>query len=103
MIKAAQSFSVTSVQFLDSCKLLSAGAADGVVKLWDIRNNGFYSKKKFPVSADYSIPSESSIRKYGITSLTLSPDKCNVFASCMDNQYDIIDLKLVYMNSILTI
>lgn len=61
-----------------------------MVKLWDIRNNGFYSKKKFPVSADYSVPSESSVRKYGITSLTLSPDKCSVFASCMDNQYFIL-------------
>jgi WD40 repeat protein len=74
------------VQFIDSNKLISAGAADGVIKLWDIRNYGFYSKKKFPISADYSVPSETSIRKYGITSLTLSPDN-SVFASCMDNQY----------------
>jgi WD40 repeat protein len=72
-----QSFGVTSSKFIDDHFIISAGAVDGLLKTWDLRN----------LHIPYSTSSNDMMRRrmYGITSLAVDPARQTVFASCMNN------------------
>ncbi|KAI9209660.1 WD40-repeat-containing domain protein [Polychytrium aggregatum] len=63
-----QSISVTSVVFLPHTfnTVASAGAADGTIKLWDLRHHGYFSKR--------------------FSSLSIHPDGHKLFAACTDHR-----------------
>ncbi|XP_029449112.1 denticleless protein homolog isoform X2 [Rhinatrema bivittatum] len=76
--------SVTVVLFQDEHTLISAGAVDGVVKVWDLRKN--YStcrQEPAPVKA-FPYPGAST-RKLGYSNLVLDPTGSNLFANCTDD------------------
>ncbi|OCT79388.1 hypothetical protein XELAEV_18026201mg [Xenopus laevis] len=76
--------SVTVVIFQDEYTVISAGAVDGVVKIWDLRKNySTYRQDPVPVKL-FPYPGNST-RKLGYSSLVLDPTGTNLFASCTDD------------------
>ncbi|CAH1792154.1 unnamed protein product [Owenia fusiformis] len=69
--------SVTCVLFQDDNTLISAGAVDGVVKVWDLRQK-LNPKFIFPYAG-------TSTRKHGFSSLVLDSTYSRLFASCTDS------------------
>jgi len=83
---------VTSLAWVDSNTLVSAGDKDGVIKLWDLRKNYSLYKGEPVPKLEINHPGDSST--VGYTSLAVSPCQCYVFASCMDDKiykYDVIN------------
>uniref|UniRef100_A0A8C4QJL2 Denticleless E3 ubiquitin protein ligase homolog (Drosophila) n=2 Tax=Eptatretus burgeri TaxID=7764 RepID=A0A8C4QJL2_EPTBU len=76
--------SVTAVIFQDERTLISAGAVDGVVKMWDLRK--YYSTSRCEPVPMHSFPyAGSSSRKHGYSSLVLDSTGSYLFATCMDD------------------
>ncbi|XP_013408542.1 denticleless protein homolog [Lingula anatina] len=76
--------SVTSVLFQDENHLVSAGAVDGTVKVWDMRKN--YSVLKMGAQPMHNFPyNGSSIRKHGFSNLAFDSSRTKLFASCTDD------------------
>ncbi|CAH2254473.1 denticleless homolog [Pelobates cultripes] len=76
--------SVTVVIFQDEQTIISAGAVDGIVKVWDLRKNyTVYRQDPIP-SKIFPYPGNST-RKLGYTSLVLDSTGTNLFANCTDD------------------
>ncbi|XP_030051930.1 denticleless protein homolog [Microcaecilia unicolor] len=76
--------SVTVVLFQDEHTLISAGAVDGLVKVWDLRKNyNSYRQEPAPMKV-FPYPGAST-RKLGYSSLVLDPTGSNLFANCTDD------------------
>ncbi|XP_026691449.2 LOW QUALITY PROTEIN: denticleless protein homolog [Ciona intestinalis] len=79
---------VSSVCFQDLNTVITAGAMDGTIKLWDIRKTVPLKSVK---GKSCSLPKESiqysgmSSRRRGYTCLTLDSTRTKLFASCTDN------------------
>ncbi|RKP05845.1 WD40-repeat-containing domain protein [Thamnocephalis sphaerospora] len=85
--------SVTSVLFMKHREhlLASAGASDGIIKYWDIRQHGSYSSRDAPTPVATSEYGGAGKRPHGIAALTLDESGTRVFAASTDNhiyQYD---------------
>ncbi|XP_048840917.1 denticleless protein homolog [Brienomyrus brachyistius] len=76
--------SVTVVLFRDEHTLISAGAVDGTIKMWDLRKNyTAYHQDPVPLQV-YPYPG-SSVRKLGYSGLTLDSSSTNLFSNCTDD------------------
>ncbi|NWH88356.1 DTL protein, partial [Aegithalos caudatus] len=76
--------SVTVVLFQDEHTLISAGAVDGVIKVWDLRRNyAAFRQNPLPVRS-FCYPGTST-RKLGYSSLVLDSTGANLFANCTDD------------------
>ncbi|XP_066467835.1 denticleless protein homolog [Tiliqua scincoides] len=76
--------SVTVVLLQDEHTLISAGAVDGVIKVWDLRKN-YTTYRQDPVpSRSFSYPGTST-RKLGYSSLVLDSTGTSLFANCTDD------------------
>ncbi|NXL89223.1 DTL protein, partial [Alectura lathami] len=76
--------SVTVVLLQDEHTLISAGAVDGVIKIWDLRKNyAAYRQDPVPFKA-FCYPGTST-RKLGYSSLVLDSTGANLFANCTDD------------------
>ncbi|RMC12420.1 hypothetical protein DUI87_09935 [Hirundo rustica rustica] len=76
--------SVTVVLLQDEHTLISAGAVDGVVKVWDLRRNyAAFRQDPLPVRS-FCYPGTST-RKLGYSSLVLDSTGTNLFANCTDD------------------
>ncbi|XP_046373016.2 denticleless protein homolog [Haliotis rufescens] len=84
--------SVTVVAFQSDMLLISSGAVDGCIKIWDLRKN--YSSLNSDPVARYSFPyGGPRASKHGYSSLTVDSYGANLFASCTDDiiyQYDLV-------------
>ncbi|ORY02781.1 WD40 repeat-like protein [Basidiobolus meristosporus CBS 931.73] len=82
------SHSVTAVQFLTHSPTLlsSAGAADGLVKIWDTRKHGSHSLKPYTLPIATSLHKGPAKRAHGISSLALDPSGNRLFAASTNNQ-----------------
>ncbi|XP_053565334.1 denticleless protein homolog [Bombina bombina] len=76
--------SVTVVVFRDEHTLISAGAVDGIVKMWDLRKN-YTSYRQDPVPAKTFPYAGNSTRKLGYSSLVLDSTGSSLFANCTDD------------------
>ncbi|XP_074658641.1 denticleless protein homolog [Tubulanus polymorphus] len=76
--------SVTSVVFQDENTVISCGAVDGAVKMWDLRKNYSIAKKE-PIPKFTFQYSGTSVRKHGFTNLVLDSTRTRLFVSCMDD------------------
>ncbi|MBN3319464.1 DTL protein, partial [Atractosteus spatula] len=75
--------SVTVVLFRDENTLISSGAVDGVIKMWDLRKN-YTAHLQDPVPLQvYPYPGTST-RKLGYSGLTLDSTGLSLFANCTD-------------------
>ncbi|XP_050710726.1 denticleless protein homolog isoform X2 [Eriocheir sinensis] len=80
---SATTSSVTSVLFQQQHVLISSGASDGLIKLWDLRKTHGGSRREPQCQSFLEHSGRSSHR--GFTSLSLSPEQDVLYASCMDN------------------
>lgn len=75
--------SVTGLVFQDDNTLVSCGAGDGIIKVWDLRKNYmFYKKDPLPKER---IPYSGSTAKNGFSSLILDKGCTRLYANCLDN------------------
>ncbi|NWI32602.1 DTL protein, partial [Sula dactylatra] len=76
--------SVTVVLLQDEHTLISAGAVDGAIKVWDLRKNyAVYRQDPVPFKS-FCYPGTST-RKLGYSSLVLDSTGANLFANCTDD------------------
>ncbi|XP_041069701.1 denticleless protein homolog isoform X1 [Carcharodon carcharias] len=76
--------SVTVVIFRDEKTLISAGAVDGVIKMWDLRKNyTIHHQDPVPVQS-FPYPGTSA-RKLGYSNIVLDSKGSNLFANCTDD------------------
>ncbi|XP_078505871.1 denticleless protein homolog [Lissotriton helveticus] len=83
--------SVTVVLFQDEHTLVSAGAVDGVVKVWDLRKT-YTAYRQDPVPSKAFAYPGTSTRKLGYSSLVLDSTGTNVFANCTDDNIYMFNL-----------
>uniref|UniRef100_A0A8C3WB44 Denticleless protein homolog n=1 Tax=Catagonus wagneri TaxID=51154 RepID=A0A8C3WB44_9CETA len=76
--------SVTVVLFQDENTLVSAGAVDGVIKIWDLRKN-YTAYRQEPIASKCFPYPGSSTRKLGYSSLILDSTGSTLFANCTDD------------------
>ncbi|NP_775348.1 denticleless protein homolog [Danio rerio] len=75
---------VTVVLFCDETKLISSGAVDGIIKMWDLRRNyTAYHQNPLPLQA-YPYPG-SCTRKLGYSGLSLDYTGSRLFSNCTDD------------------
>ncbi|XP_034254765.1 protein lethal(2)denticleless [Thrips palmi] len=75
--------SITGLAFQDAHSLISCGAGDGKVKVWDIRKS--YSTYRREPQPQYSMSTPNGSGRSGFTCLALDPSRLKLYASCMDN------------------
>ncbi|XP_069464629.1 denticleless protein homolog [Ambystoma mexicanum] len=83
--------SVTVVLFQDEHTLVSTGAVDGVVKVWDLRKT-YTAYRQDPVPSKAFPYPGTSTRKLGYSSLVLDSTGTNVFANCTDDNIYMFNL-----------
>ncbi|XP_056151020.1 denticleless protein homolog [Lampris incognitus] len=76
--------SVTVVLFRDEHTLVSSGAVDGIIKVWDLRKN-YTAHHHNPEPLQKYLYPGSSTRKIGYSGLVLDSTGSNLFSSCIDN------------------
>lgn len=75
--------SITGLAFQDDFTLISCGAGDGIIKIWDLRRNySCYKKEPLP---KFSLPYAGTSTFKGFTNLTVDLDRFRLYVSCMDN------------------
>ncbi|KAL6486706.1 hypothetical protein MHYP_G00060980 [Metynnis hypsauchen] len=82
---------VTVVLFRDENTLISSGAVDGTIKMWDLRKNyTAYHQNPTPLQM-YKYPG-SSTRKLGYSGLTLDSTGSRLFCNCTDDNVYMFDI-----------
>ncbi|KAG9283144.1 hypothetical protein AMEX_G1882 [Astyanax mexicanus] len=82
---------VTVVLFRDENTLISSGAVDGMIKMWDLRKNyTAYHQNPIPLQT-YKYPG-SSTRKLGYSGLTLDSTGSRLFCNCTDDNVYMFDI-----------
>lgn len=77
------SSSITGLVFQDDTTLVSCGAGDGIIKVWDLRRN-YTSYKKEPLPKQ-SIPYPGTSTFKGYTNLMVDEAGLRLYVNCMDN------------------
>lgn len=77
------SSSITGLAFQDNDTLISCGAGDGVIKVWDLRRN-YTAYKKEPLPRQ-SLPYAGQSTFKGFTNLIVDAAGTRLYANCMDN------------------
>ncbi|XP_053964772.1 protein lethal(2)denticleless [Anastrepha ludens] len=83
MTPSATSSSITGLAFQDANTLISCGAGDGVIKVWDLRRN--YTAYKKEPHPKHSLPYAGTSTFKGFTNLVVDDSGSRLFANCMDN------------------
>ncbi|XP_057679234.1 denticleless protein homolog [Corythoichthys intestinalis] len=77
--------SVTVVLFQDQHTLISSGAVDGVIKMWDLRKN-YTAHHHDPIAMQtYPYPGSSMRMRLGYSGLALDSTRSNVMCNCTDD------------------
>lgn len=79
----ATSSSITGLVFQDDNTLISCGAGDGIIKIWDLRRN-YTSYKREPLPK-HSLPYAGISTFKGFTNLLCDEAGIRLYANCMDN------------------
>ncbi|KAF7277684.1 hypothetical protein GWI33_006584, partial [Rhynchophorus ferrugineus] len=75
--------SVTGLVFQDYNTLISCGAGDGIIKIWDLRK--YYNTSKKDPLPKYTIPYTGNTAKNGFSNLVLDRAGVKLYANCLDN------------------
>eukprot|EP00794_Sanderia_malayensis_P020456 gene20456-22472_t len=85
MLSSDSKQSVTAVVFQDENIIISSGACDGSIKMWDIRKS-YSCYKDTPISYHtIPYPDQSASRKHGYSSLILDSTSSRLFATCIND------------------
>ncbi|CAG9862850.1 unnamed protein product [Phyllotreta striolata] len=75
--------SVTGLAFQSSNTLISCGAGDGAIKIWDLRKHyNIYQKQPKPKRV---LPYPGNSAKNGYSNLFFDNDRLKLYANCLDN------------------
>ncbi|KAJ8911347.1 hypothetical protein NQ315_014191 [Exocentrus adspersus] len=75
--------SVTGLVFQDENTLISCGAGDGLIKVWDLRKNYIpYKRGALPKTV---IPYAGSTSRNGYSNLIMDIESSKLYANCLDN------------------
>ncbi|KAJ3365979.1 hypothetical protein GGF32_007479 [Allomyces javanicus] len=89
---AAATVSISSVLYTSERELASAGAYDGVVRLWDVRKHGSHNHRARAVPARVSTNlTAGRARKFGLTHMALDPARRVLYASGMTSTVYAVD------------
>lgn len=77
------SSSITGLAFQDDNTLISCGAGDGIVKVWDVRRH--YSSHNRDPLPKYSFPYAGTTTLKGFTNLLIDHTRMRLYVNCMDN------------------
>ncbi|XP_050095317.1 protein lethal(2)denticleless [Anopheles aquasalis] len=77
------SSSITGLVFQDSNTLISCGAGDGVIKVWDTRRH-YTSHQRDPLPK-HSFPYAGTTTLKGFTNLVIDEARHRLYVNCMDN------------------
>ncbi|KAH8309618.1 hypothetical protein KR059_012392 [Drosophila kikkawai] len=83
MASSTTSSSITGLAFQDNDTLISCGAGDGVIKVWDLRRN-YTAYKKEPLPR-HKLPYAGHSTFRGFTNLIVDAAGSRLYANCMDN------------------
>ncbi|XP_037713197.1 protein lethal(2)denticleless [Drosophila subpulchrella] len=83
MAGGTTSSSITGLAFQDNDTLISCGAGDGVIKVWDLRRN-YTAYKKEPLPR-HKLPYAGHSTFRGFTNLIVDASGTRLYANCMDN------------------
>ncbi|KAH8258495.1 hypothetical protein KR038_004936 [Drosophila bunnanda] len=83
MASGTTSSSITGLAFQDNDTLISCGAGDGVIKVWDLRRN-YSAYKKEPLPR-HKLPYAGHSTFRGFTNLIVDAAGSRLYANCMDN------------------
>lgn len=75
--------SVTGLVFQEENTLISCGAGDGLIKIWDLRKN--YGTLKKEATPKNIIPYPGTTTKNGYSSLLIDNGGIKLYANCLDN------------------
>lgn len=79
----ASSSSITGLVFQDDQTLISCGAGDGLIKVWDMRRN--YSSYKREPTPKHCLSYAGTSTLKGFTNMLIDSTGLRLYASCMDN------------------
>lgn len=79
----ASSSSITGLVFQDDNTLISCGAGDGLIKVWDMRRN--YSSYKRDPTPKHCLAYAGTSTLKGFTNVIIDSTGLKLYASCMDN------------------
>ncbi|KAI9095511.1 WD40-repeat-containing domain protein [Phlyctochytrium arcticum] len=90
--------SVTCVRYWtnNETMLISSGSADGLLKIWDLRNHSTHFRKEFPTPFATSTLAAGKRRSHGISSFAVDSRGCRVYATCtagIVSEYDLNNLQ----------
>ncbi|XP_065088153.1 protein lethal(2)denticleless [Ochlerotatus camptorhynchus] len=77
------SSSITGLAFQDDNTLISCGAGDGIVKVWDVRRH--YSSHNRDPLPKHSFPYAGTTTLKGFTNLLIDHSRSRLYVNCMDN------------------
>lgn len=80
---ASGSSSVTGLVFQDYYNLISCGAGDGFIKVWDMRKT-YYAKNRAP-APKYKLPYAGNTWRNGFSNLLINTNGTKLYANCLDN------------------
>ncbi|BFG06266.1 protein lethal(2)denticleless [Drosophila madeirensis] len=83
MSASATSSSITGLAFQDDNTLISCGAGDGIIKVWDLRRN-YTAYRKEPLPR-HKLPYAGHSTFRGFTNLIVDAAGTRLYANCMDN------------------
>ncbi|KNE58000.1 hypothetical protein AMAG_04829 [Allomyces macrogynus ATCC 38327] len=89
---AAATVSISSVLYTSEREIASAGAYDGVVRLWDVRKHGSHNHRARAVPSRVSTNlTAGRARKFGLTHMALDPARRVLYASGMTSTVYAVD------------
>ncbi|KAG4073230.1 hypothetical protein HA402_008576 [Bradysia odoriphaga] len=75
--------SITGLIFQDDDSLVSCGAGDGIIKVWDLRRHyGSFKKEPLP---KFSIPYPGTSTSKGYSNLLIDSSGLRLYVNCLDN------------------
>ncbi|KAM4713699.1 denticleless protein homolog [Anableps anableps] len=77
--------SVTVVLFRDQHTLISSGAVDGVIKMWDLRKNYTAYRHDYVPMQIYPYAGSSTRMRLGYSGLVLDSTRSNIMCNCTDD------------------
>ncbi|XP_008548924.1 protein lethal(2)denticleless [Microplitis demolitor] len=83
LVSGDRAQSITGLAFQDNNTLISCGAGDGIIKIWDMRKH-YTIHKKEPIPK-HTFKYKGGSTRNGFTSLAVCPSSLILYVNCMDN------------------
>lgn len=100
VVLSSQNNSVTGLVFQNSNTLISCGAGDGCVKVWDLRKT-HYNSKRDPLPK-YTLPYPGKSARHGYSNLVIDSSNLRLYVNCLDNNIYCYNMGTYNTNPVMT-